>query len=159
MRNGTHPGPLVSVTDSVTWCNGFRSSNTVLKHQGPGCKLRSNVQYVKSHLDNDSCLPIISKTILAICMQNPPACCGPSCGLWLCVAAALNRGWAKNIQNTTITCGVRTPKKQFSENGYCRGRAGAGPPLVHDSYVIVRKKTELDTQPQTTTRPTTPSSP
>jgi hypothetical protein len=23
---------------------------------------------------------------------------------------------------------------------YCRGRAGAGPPLVYDSYVIIRKK-------------------
>ena len=31
-RSLVHPGPLVSVTDSVTWCNGFRSSNTVLKH-------------------------------------------------------------------------------------------------------------------------------
>ncbi len=58
--------------------------------------------YVKSHLDNDSCLPIY-KMIPAIC--NTPrqihcvrnsiflhfimviTCCGPSCGLWLCVAA------------------------------------------------------------------------
>ncbi len=58
--------------------------------------------YVKSlHVDNDSCLPIY-KMIPAIC--NTPcqthcirnsiflhfvmviACCGPSCGLWLCVA-------------------------------------------------------------------------
>ena len=29
-------------------------------------------------------------------------CCGPSCGLWLCVCA-LNRGCAKNIQKTTST--------------------------------------------------------
>ena len=64
--------------------------------------------YVKSHLDNDSCLPIY-KTIPAIC--NTPhqtrasefhfsafvmviTCCGPSCGLWLCVGA-LNRGAPK----------------------------------------------------------------
>ncbi len=57
---------------------------------------------MKSHVDNDSCLPIY-KTIPAIC--NTPrqthfvrnsifphfvmviTCCGPSCGLWLCVAA------------------------------------------------------------------------
>jgi len=48
-------------------------------------------------------------------------------------------------------------KIQNSESEYCRGRAGAGPPLVYVSYVIVRKK-KLDTQPQTTTQPTTLSS-
>jgi hypothetical protein len=65
--------------------------------------------YVKSRLDNDSCLPIY-KTIPVIC--NTPrqtqcvrnsifplfvmviTCCGPSCGLWLC-AGALNRGCTK----------------------------------------------------------------
>ncbi len=32
---------------------------------------------------------------------------------------------------------------QKSESEYCRGRAGAGPPLVYVSYVIVRKKQSL----------------
>jgi hypothetical protein len=32
---------------------------------------------------------------------------------------------------------------QKSESEYCRGRAGAGLPLVYDSYIIVRKKQSL----------------
>jgi hypothetical protein len=66
--------------------------------------------YVKSHVDNDSCLPIY-KTIPAIC--NTPrqtqcvrnsifphfvmviTCRGPSCGLWLCVGALIIEGAPK----------------------------------------------------------------
>ena len=76
--------------------------------------------YAKSHLDNDSCLPIY-KTITVIC--NTPrqtqcvrnsiflhfvmviACCGPSCGLWLCVGA-LNRGCAKNYSENYFAVGI-----------------------------------------------------
>jgi hypothetical protein len=61
---------------------------------------------------------------------------------------------------TTIKHAAQESKKnKYSESRYCRGRAGVSLPLVYDSYVIVRKKTELDTQPQTTTQPTTLSSP
>ncbi len=39
---------------------------------------------------------------------------------------------------------------QKSESEYCRGRAGAGPPLMYVSYVIVRKKlsSTLNHKPQ-----------
>ena len=93
--------------------HGFKPIFEKISSYVQGILLFLFYSYVKSHLNNDIWIPIY-KMIPAIC--NTPrqtqciqnciflhfvvviTCCGPNCGLWLCVDA-LNRGCTIKSEN------------------------------------------------------------